>query len=154
MKIRFVVSGRGRDGKVAARISIADGKIVAMQQVLVEDSTPYAESAVRAVRGGDSAALARLLTRRPGLATARLPGYEGRTLLHNATDWPGHYPNIGAIIEALVNTGTDVDAPSVGEHPETPLHWAASSDDVTALDALLQAGANINSSGGMRHTTQ
>ena len=46
-------------------------------------------------------------------------------------------------IGALVAAGADVDAPFNGPHAETPLHWAASSDDVAALDALLDAGADI-----------
>jgi uncharacterized protein len=34
-----------------------------------------------------------------------------------------------------------------GPHTETPLHWAASSDDVEVLDALLDAGADIDAKG-------
>jgi ankyrin repeat protein len=34
-------------------------------------------------------------------------------------------------------------------HTETPLHWAASSDDVAALDALLDAGADIEAPGAV-----
>ena len=36
-----------------------------------------------------------------------------------------------------------------GGHDETPLHWAASSDDVEVLDALLDAGADIEAPGGV-----
>jgi hypothetical protein len=36
-----------------------------------------------------------------------------------------------------------------GSHDETPLHWAASSDDVEVLDALLDAGADIEAAGGV-----
>jgi ankyrin repeat protein len=42
----------------------------------------------------------------------------------------------GADVDASVNHPT---APSA----ETPLHWAASCDDVALIDALLNAGANI-----------
>jgi ankyrin repeat protein len=36
-----------------------------------------------------------------------------------------------------------------GAHTETPLHWAASSDDIGALDALLDAGADIEANGAV-----
>ncbi len=36
-----------------------------------------------------------------------------------------------------------------GPHGETPLHWAASSDDVEVLDALLDAGAAIDAPGAV-----
>ena len=31
-----------------------------------------------------------------------------RTLLHVATDWPGHYPNGAAVVGVLVAAGADV----------------------------------------------
>jgi ankyrin repeat protein len=46
-------------------------------------------------------------------------------------------------VAALVAAGADVHARFTGPHTETPLHWAASSDDVGVLDALLDAGADI-----------
>jgi hypothetical protein len=42
-----------------------------------------------------------------------------------------------------------VNASSTGRHAETPLHWAASSDDVAVLDALLDSGANIEAPGSV-----
>ena len=72
-----------------------------------------------------------------------------RSLLHVATDWPGHYPNGAAVVRALVAAGGDVNARFVGPHSETPLHWAASSDDVDVLDALLDAGADIEAPGAV-----
>ncbi len=36
-----------------------------------------------------------------------------------------------------------------GAHTETPLHWAASSNDVAVLDALLDAGADIEAPGAV-----
>jgi uncharacterized protein len=87
------------------------------------------------------------------LATARLgsTGTTGmsRTLLHVVADWPGHYPNGSAIVRLLVDAGADVNARFVGGHRETPLHWAASSDDVAVLDALLDAGAEIDAPGAV-----
>ena len=49
----------------------------------------------------------------------------------------------------LVRAGADVNARFHGPHTETPLHWAASSDDVDAIDALLDAGADIEASGAV-----
>jgi uncharacterized protein len=114
---------------------------------------PVAVAAVAAVRSGDAAALRRLLADNPWLATARLgdddPDGMSRTLLHVATDWPGHFPNVAATIGVLVAAGADVNARFRGPHEETPLHWAASSDDVEALDALLDAGADIEAPGAV-----
>ena len=72
-----------------------------------------------------------------------------RTLLHVVTDWPGHFPNGAATVGALVEAGADVNARFRGPHAETPLHWAASSDDVEVLDALLDAGADIEVTGAV-----
>jgi ankyrin repeat protein len=43
----------------------------------------------------------------------------------------------------------DVNARGRGSITETPLHWAASSDDVDALDALLDAGADVDAGGAV-----
>jgi uncharacterized protein len=108
-----------------------------------------AAAAIRAVHAGDVEVLARLLDQHPGLATAYIGDPPARTLLHVATDWPGHFPNNVATIEALVAAGADVDAPFAGTHRETPLHWAASSNDVDVVDALLDAGADIEAPGAV-----
>jgi uncharacterized protein len=118
---------------------------------------PVARAVVAAIRAGDVESLRRLLAKHPGLAAARLgnspdgpcnPGMT-RSLLHVATDWPGHYPNGATIVAVLVEAGADVNARFTGPHTETPLHWAASSDDVEVLDALLDAGADIEASGAV-----
>jgi uncharacterized protein len=113
---------------------------------------PLAVAATDVIRAGDAAALEQLLREHPELATARLgdpPKGMSRTLLHVVTDWPGHVPEAGAKVAALVAAGADVDARCTGPHRETPLHWAASSDDVEALDALLDAGADIEAAGAV-----
>jgi uncharacterized protein len=111
---------------------------------------PLADAATEAIRTGDLDALRRLLREHPDLAAARLGDErEARTLLHVATDWPGHFPNGAAVVAALVEAGADPNAPFVGPHPETPLHWAASSDDVEVLDALLDAGADVEAPGAV-----
>lgn len=115
--------------------------------------TPLAKDAVRAIQTGNLAALQQLLINHPSLATARVgddsPGGLTRTLLHVATDWPGHFPNGAAIVSILAAAGADVNAPFTGPHAETPLHWAASSNDVAVLDTLLDAGANIEAPGAV-----
>jgi uncharacterized protein len=114
---------------------------------------PLAAAVVEAIRSGDVPALQRLLAQHPGLATARLcdddPGGMSRTLLHVATDWPGHFPNGATTVAVLVEAGADVNARFRGSHAETPLHWAASSNDVAVLDALIDAGADIEAPGGV-----
>ena len=98
-------------------------------------------AAVKAVKAGDLNALAMLLNAHSKLA--RLRSADGRTLLHHAADWPGHFPNGAAVVTALIAAGSDPNAPATGRWPETPLHWAASSDDIEVLDALLDGGADI-----------
>jgi ankyrin repeat protein len=120
--------------------------------MILETEDPLAVAVVTAIHNGDLATLGTLLAEHPGLATARLGDPErgmSRTLLHVATDWPGHYPNGPAIVAALAAAGADVNARFTGPHTETPLHWAASSDDVAVLDALLDAGADINAPGAV-----
>jgi uncharacterized protein len=106
---------------------------------------------VDAIRTGDAAALRDLIEREPDLATARIgDARESRSLLHVVADWPGHFPNGGATVAILAAAGADVNAPfapHAAEPSETPLHWAASSDDVEVLDALLDAGADIEAPG-------
>jgi ankyrin repeat protein len=102
---------------------------------------------VEAIRTGGLAELGRLLSEHPQLARERVDGQ--RTLLHVATDWPGHFPNVRETISVLAAHGADLNAPFQGRHSETPLHWAASSDDVDALDALLDHGANIEATGSV-----
>jgi uncharacterized protein len=70
-------------------------------------------------------------------------------MLHVATDWPGHFRNVAVSIKILIDAGADVHARFSGSHVETPLHWAASSDDLEALDALLDAGADIEATGAV-----
>jgi hypothetical protein len=119
----------------------------------IDTEDPLAVRAVEAIHSGDLPTLRRLLSEHPDLATARLgdddPDGMSRTLLHVATDWPGHFPNGAATVALLVEAGADVNARFHGPHAETPLHWAASSDDVEVLDALLDAGADIEATGGV-----
>ena len=121
--------------------------------IIIDTHDPVAVAVVQAIHQGDVAGLRQLLTDNPDLATARLgsdqPGGMTRSLLHVATDWPGHYPNNVETVRALIDAGADVRATFTGAHTETPLHWAASSDDVEVLDTLLDAGADIEAGGGV-----
>src|SRR5712691_2595596 len=116
---------------------------------------PLAVDVTSAIREGDVERLQRLLDAHPDLTPARIVDDRGaaRTLLHVAADWPGHFPNGARIVRALAAAGADLDAPLVNpglpSHRETPLHWAASSDDVEVLDALLDCGANIEAPGAV-----
>ena len=118
---------------------------------LIAADDPRAVAAAEAVQAGDLDALEQLLNANPWLATARIGDWDCyRTLLHVATDWPGHFPNGPAVVERLVAAGANVNAHSkFSSHTETALHWAASSDDVDVLDALLDAGADAEATGAV-----
>jgi len=108
-----------------------------------------------AIRCGDVASLREQLATDPALATLRIVDASGaaRALPHLVADWPGHVPNGAALIGVLASAGADLNAPMIhGRHggsPETALHWAASSDDVSVLDALLDHGADIEATGAV-----
>src|ERR1039457_922507 len=108
-----------------------------------------------AVRVGDVAAIQRLLSNDPALDSARLVGKDGGavTPLHLVTDWPGYFPNGPEIVRLLIDAGADPNAltsgrDSPGPGDETPLHYAASSDDVDVAEALIEGGANIETPDG------
>lgn len=124
-----------------------------MLQLQADDSRAVA--LVSAIHGGDVEALQRHLRADPELASARIVDRRGvsRTLLHIVADWPGHFPDGTETVAALIRAGADTDAavihPGRSGSPETALHWAASSDDVGVLDALLDGGANIEAPGAV-----
>jgi hypothetical protein len=145
----FLVSGLGgRDG-TATMVRVSDGRVVALQQVTAEARDADAEAAVAALRAGDAEALAQALDARPGLARERVPGYGGRTLLHVVADWPGYSPRGPQLVRLLIGRGAD---PNVrgdnDDRGESPLHWAASIDDVDVARALLDGGADLELPGG------
>ena len=117
----------------------------------ISHNDPVVVSLVRAVRSGNVDALRRLLDETPGLASKRATDNKGgsRTALHVVTDWPGYFPNGPMIVKMLIEVGADPNARTTGgQFSETPLHRAASSDDVDVAAALIDGGAEIEVLGG------
>jgi ankyrin repeat protein len=116
----------------------------------VPDNDPAVVTAVVAIRQGDLNAISSVLAEHPELAQARIRDGKGatRTLLHAVTDWPGYFPNGPEIVRLLIAAGADPNTAVTGScHAETPLHWAASSDDVDVAAALIEGGADIEATG-------
>src|SRR5207244_13222262 len=58
------------------------------------------------------------------------------------------FPRGPEVVAALIEAGGDPNTPVQGSwHAETPLHWAASSDDVEVARALIGGGADIEAPG-------
>jgi hypothetical protein len=114
---------------------------------------PVAGELTLAIQSGDLYTLRRLLGERPDLVAVRMIGRKGleggwRTPLHAATDWPGYFPGAPAAVTLLLEAGSDPNVDSGGNCPETPLHWAASTDDVEVAVALIDGGAHLETPGG------
>jgi uncharacterized protein len=113
-------------------------------------ATPEADPAaalVLAIRAGDVDAVRRAITTTPGLVTEPLGGpFRTRTALHVVADWPGYFPNGPRIVRLLLAAGADPDTAGPGQ--ETPLHWAASSDDADVAAALIDGGADLEAPDG------
>jgi hypothetical protein len=110
-----------------------------------------------AVHAGDVDAVRRLLRSHSALATARLGSKETGSgmSLHLVTDWPGYFPNGPQIVRLLIDTGADPNAlttsrgaEAAGPGSETPLHYAASSDDADVAEALIDGGADLETPDG------
>jgi uncharacterized protein len=111
---------------------------------------PLAIELTTALKQGDVERLTRLLAAEPDLASCVVRNEKGggRTPLHLFADWPGQIPNAAAIVQVLKHHGADLNAAAADmRHHETPLHWAASNDDVALIDALLDAGADLERGG-------
>ena len=124
-----------------------------LSSLTVPHGDPVAVALTAAIRGGDLDALRRLLAERPELATVRMIGRNGvaggwRTPLHVATDWPGYFPSAPGAVALLLAAGSDPNDDTGGDRPETPLHWAASSDDLDVAVALVDGGADLETPGG------
>ncbi|HTU75066.1 MAG TPA: ankyrin repeat domain-containing protein [Trebonia sp.] len=112
---------------------------------VLAESERAAFELLRAIKRGDAERLAEILAADPGLARCLINGV---TPLHHFADAPGHRPNAAAMVTVLVAAGADLDAHVRDTwHHETPLHWAASNDDVALIDVLIDAGADIEHPG-------
>jgi ankyrin repeat protein len=122
----------------------------------IPDDSQVAVELRRAVHTGDTDTVSRLLRDNPGLANATIVGNKGgtATALHMVTDWPGFFPNGPQMVALLAAAGADLNALTTdhtgvpGPGSETPLHWAASSDDAEVAEALIDAGADLDVPGG------
>jgi hypothetical protein len=109
---------------------------------------PVAIELTSAIHRGDVDGLRRMLAERPELASVHMIGRKGleggwRTPLHAATDWPGYFPAAPATVARLLEAGADPNDDTGGDRPETPLHWAASTDDVDVAVVLVDNGADL-----------
>src|SRR5947209_7610895 len=114
---------------------------------------PVAVEMTSVIQRGDLDRLRGLLGDRPELALVRMIGRCGleggwRTPLHVTADWPGYFPGAPAAVTVLLEAGADPNDDTGGARPETPLHWAASCDDLDVAVALIDGGANIERPGG------
>ena len=86
-----------------------------------------------------------MLAAHAGVSAARIKDNRGsKVLLHVFTDWPGFFPNGPAVVKLLIAAGADPNVRTEGaknESGETPVQWAASSDDVEVAEALIFGGA-------------
>jgi ankyrin repeat protein len=98
-----------------------------------------------AIHTGDVDALEALVASNPGLASEPLGGrYGTRTPLHAVADWPGYFPNGPQTARILLAAGGDPNAREPKKGAETPLHWAASSDDTDVARVLIDGGADVD----------
>jgi hypothetical protein len=103
-----------------------------------------AAALVAAIHSGDIDAVQRIVADTPELARGPLGGrFKTRTALHVVADWPGYFPNGPQIVLLLIAAGADPNYRDSEPGAETPLHWAASSDDFDVAAALIDGGADI-----------
>jgi uncharacterized protein len=104
---------------------------------------------VGAIRTGNVELLQQILEASPAIAASPLGSpFGSRTPLHVVADWPGYFPNGPLIVRLLIEAGADPNARPAGKGEETPLHWAASSDDADVASALIDGGADVEIADG------
>jgi hypothetical protein len=121
---------------------------VSVDSVAVDSPDPeVAAQLVSAIRAGDVDAVQRIIADAPGVASEPLGGrFQTRTALHVVADWPGYFPHGPEVVRVLLAAGADPNAREPGD--ETPLHWAASSDDADVAEMLIEGGADIEAPDG------
>jgi uncharacterized protein len=126
---------------------------VSAPRLTLPHGDPVAVELTSIIHGGEVDALRRRLAERPELASVRMIGRKGleggwRTPLHAAADWPGYFPAAPAVVVLLLEAGADPTDDTGGDRPETPLHCAASTDDLEVAVALIDGGAELEVPGG------
>ncbi|HUE07558.1 MAG TPA: ankyrin repeat domain-containing protein [Acidimicrobiales bacterium] len=121
--------------------------------LMLPHDDPVAIQLALAVHFGQLDILKSVLAERRELASVGMVGRNGleggwRTPLHVATDWPGYFPSAPESAAVLLEAGADPNLDSGGGRPETPLHWAASNDDVDVAVVLIDGGARLDTPGG------
>ena len=105
------------------------------------------EQAREAIEQSDMERLEALIESHPDLPHLRSEDND-RTLLHTIADYPGHKPKGVEMARLVIEEGADVNVRfQHGQNEavkETPLHWAASNDDVDLAELLLDEGADID----------
>lgn len=108
------------------------------------DASWRAGALVAAIHTGDMDTVGRLIADSPELAGSPLGGsFTTRTALHVVCDWPGYFPNGPQIARLLIAAGADPNYRDPQPRSETPLHWAASNDDVDVATVLIDGGADL-----------
>jgi uncharacterized protein len=120
--------------------------------MILRPDDSLAREVVHAIQKGQLGALQRMVAAHPELSAARIKDDRGsKVLLHVVTDWPGFFPNGPAVVKLLIAAGADPNARTgnaKNEEGETPLQYAASSDDAEVAEALVLGGADIEAGGG------
>ena len=120
--------------------------------MILRPDEPLVCEATRAIKCGDLETLQKMVTAHAELSAARIKDNRGsKMLLHVVTDWPGFFPNGPAVVKLLISSGADPNVRTEGadnQPGETPLQYAASSDDVEVAEALVIGGADIEARGG------
>lgn len=117
--------------------------MIGREDVDVDTIDPeLANELVVAIHTGDVETVRRVVTAAPDIVSGPLGGaFRTRWPLHIVADWPGYFPNGPEIVRVLIDAGADPNGRNPGD--ETPLHWAASSDDTDVAAALIDGGGDM-----------